>query len=95
MVDAYIERTPSGTYRVMVKRAKHKWWFELGKHPETDAAFTRALADGTVGCGPKSANRKKNCIFPKKITKNYCIIKIMLIFASNSVVNLTDRAGSR
>lgn len=66
MVDAYIERTLSGTYRVMVKRAKHKWWFELGKHPETDMAFTRALADGKVNWRPEIIEPQKKIIFPKK-----------------------------
>ena len=47
-VDAYIARDPSGVYRVFVKRAKHKWWFELGEHRPTDAAFERAINDGTV-----------------------------------------------
>lgn len=65
-VDAYIERTPSGTYRVMVKRAKHKWWFELGKHPETDIAFARALADGTVVWRPEIIEPQKKFHFSEK-----------------------------
>lgn len=47
-VDAYIARDPSGVCRVFVKRAKHKHWFELGRHRETDVAFERALAVGSV-----------------------------------------------
>ena len=66
MVDAYIERTPSGTYRVMVKRAKHKWWFELGKHPETDAAFARALANFSVHWWPEISEQQKKLHFHEK-----------------------------
>ncbi len=47
-VEAYVARDPNGTHRVFCKRAKHKWWFELGQHAETDAAFERAMMDGTV-----------------------------------------------
>lgn len=47
MVEAYIKKVLGG-YRVMCKRDKHKWWFELGQHKETDKAFIRALADGTL-----------------------------------------------
>ena len=52
-VDAHIVRDPAGTCRVFCKRAKHKWWFELGRHAETDAAFEQALAAGTVRWEPK------------------------------------------
>lgn len=31
-VDAYILREPDGVCRIMVKRAKYKHWFELGRH---------------------------------------------------------------
>lgn len=51
-VDAYIARDPNGIYRVMVKRAKYKHWFELGQHGPTDAAFEQALAAGTVRWNP-------------------------------------------
>ncbi len=47
-VIAYIARDPVGVCRVFVKRAKYKHWFELGQHKETDTAFERALADGSV-----------------------------------------------
>lgn len=47
-VNAYIARDPSGVCRVFVQRSKYKHWFELGKHRETDVAFERALASGTV-----------------------------------------------
>ena len=47
-VDAHIERDTAGVCRIFCKRAKHKWWFELGTHAETDAAFEQALAAGTV-----------------------------------------------
>ena len=52
-VNAYIARDPNGICRVMVKRAKYKHWFELGQHAETDQAFKRALAAGTVIWLPK------------------------------------------
>lgn len=48
MVDAYIARDTAGVCRVFCKRAKHKWWFELGKHEETDKSFEKALARGEV-----------------------------------------------
>ncbi len=41
-VDAYIARDPNGIFRVMVKRAKYKHWFQLGRHAATDAAFEQA-----------------------------------------------------
>lgn len=47
-VDSYIARDPAGVCRVFVKRAKHKWWFELGKHIPTDRAFEQAFASGRV-----------------------------------------------
>lgn len=52
-VDAYIARDPNGICRVMVKRAKFKHWFQLGRHAATDAAFEQALAAGTVRWEPK------------------------------------------
>ena len=52
-VDAYIMRDADGKCRIMVKRAKYKHWFELGRHAETDAAFEQALADGSVRWNPR------------------------------------------
>lgn len=52
-VNAYIVREPHGVCRVMVKRAKYKHWFQLGKHGPTDAAFERALANGAVNWRPR------------------------------------------
>ncbi len=46
-VRARIRLLPSG-YAVEVKRAKYKHWFTLGAHHQTDSAFRKALADGTV-----------------------------------------------
>lgn len=48
MVDAYIARDANGVCRIFVKRAKHKWWFELGKHEETDKRFEEALSRGQI-----------------------------------------------
>ena len=56
-VNAYIARDPSGVFRVFVKRAKHKHWFELGQHRETDTAFERALMDGAVVWKPAIVDR--------------------------------------
>ena len=56
-VDAYIARDPAGVCRVFVKRAKHKHWFELGRHRETDVAFERALAVGSVAWKPGIVDR--------------------------------------
>ena len=47
-VDAKIVRDPSGVCRIFCKRAKHKWWFELGRHKETDKKFEAALKRGTL-----------------------------------------------
>lgn len=58
-VDAYIVRDPNGVCRVMVKRAKYKHWFELGRHAATDAAFEQALAAGSVCWNPKIVDRSK------------------------------------
>lgn len=52
-VDAYIARDPNGICRVMVKRAKFKHWHIIGFHFESDQAFKRALAAGTVVWLPK------------------------------------------
>ena len=58
-VNAHIVRDPAGTCRIFCKREKHKWWFELGKHPETDAAFEQALATGAVNWKPNIVDRSK------------------------------------
>ncbi len=58
-VDAHIVRDPAGTCRIFCKRAKHKWWFELGRHAETDAAFEQALAAGTIRWKPEIVDRSK------------------------------------
>ena len=63
-VDAHIVRDPAGTCRIFCKRAKHKWWFELGKHQETDAAFEQALAVGAV-------NWKHNIVDRSKLFEKY------------------------
>ena len=64
-VNAYIARDPSGVFRVFVKRAKHKWWFELGQHRETDVAFERALMAGTVVWKPCVVDKMQ--LFSKKM----------------------------
>lgn len=48
MVNAYIARDPAGVHRVFCQRARRKWWFELGKHRETDEVFEAALRDNRV-----------------------------------------------
>ena len=58
-VDAYIARDPNGICRVMVKRAKYKHWFELGRHAETDIAFERALTAGSVCWQREICDRSK------------------------------------
>lgn len=64
-VNAYIARDPSGVCRVFVQRSKYKHWFELGKHRETDVAFERALAVGSVAWKPGIVDR--NQLFLQKI----------------------------
>lgn len=56
-VNAYIARDPSRVCRVFVQRSKYKHWFELGKHRETDVAFERALAVGSVAWKPGIIDR--------------------------------------
>ena len=51
-VKARIVKT-MGTHLVLCQRAPRKWWFELGKHKATDAAFAAALAQGAVLWNPK------------------------------------------
>ena len=58
-VEAYISRDPNGVCRVMVKRAKYKHWFELGRHAATDTAFEQALAAGSVCWNPGIMDRSK------------------------------------
>ena len=64
-VNAYIARDPSGVCRVFVKRSKYKHWFELGKHRETDVAFERALAVGSVAWKPGIIDRAQ--LFSQKM----------------------------
>ena len=64
-VIAHIARDAHGVYRVMVKRAKFKHWFELGRHRETDVAFERALAVGSVAWKPGIVDRTQ--LFLQKI----------------------------
>ena len=64
-VNAYIARDPNGICRVMVKRAKFKHWFELGRHRETDVAFERALVVGSVAWKPGIVDRTQ--LFCKKM----------------------------
>lgn len=52
-VKASIARDANGICRVYCQRAARKWWFELGRHAETDAVFEQALAAGTVEWSPK------------------------------------------
>ena len=47
-INARIARDARGVCRIYCKRAKYKHWFELGRHADTDAAFERALAAGSV-----------------------------------------------
>lgn len=47
-VKAKIARDASGVHRVFCQRAPKKWWFELGKHEETDKAFESCLEAGKV-----------------------------------------------
>lgn len=68
-VNAYIARDPAGVCRVFVKRAKYKHWFELGEHRETDVAFERALADGSVAWKPGIVDRTQ--LFLQKIWKKF------------------------
>ena len=64
-VDAYIARGTRGVYRVFVKRAKYKHWFELGEHGPTDAAFERAMIAGTVVWKPCVVDKMQ--LFSKKM----------------------------
>ena len=47
-VRAYVARDASGAHRIIAQRDRRKWWFELGRHAETDTAFERALRYGNV-----------------------------------------------
>ena len=52
-VRASIARDAHGVCRVYCQRAPRKWWFELGRHADTDAAFERALGIGAIIWMPK------------------------------------------
>ena len=41
-------REDGPTVKVEAQRGKYKHWFSIGEHAETDAAFKRALATGTL-----------------------------------------------
>lgn len=71
-VNAYIARDPNGICRVMVKRSKYKHWFELGKHRETDVAFERALAVGSVAWKPGIVDRTQ--LFLQKNMKKVLVL---------------------
>lgn len=58
-VKAYISRDAKGVCRIYCQRDKRKWWFELGRHAETDTAFELALAFGYVHWEPKIQDRTK------------------------------------
>lgn len=58
-VNAMIVRDPAGICRIYCQRAKHKWWFELGRHRETDIDFERAFGSGTVNWMPCIKDRTK------------------------------------
>lgn len=49
IVKARIRRyAADGSGHIEIQRGKHKHWFEMGEHRETDAAFERAFVSGTV-----------------------------------------------
>jgi hypothetical protein len=58
-VKAYISRDEKGDCRIFCQRAKRKWWFELGKHRETDLAFEKSLAEGSLRLEPKILDSSK------------------------------------
>ena len=64
-VVAVIKRDTVGTHRVFCKRAKYKHWHELGKHRETDVAFSKALKVGKVVWKPEIDI--PNTLFAKKL----------------------------
>lgn len=48
MVRASIIKDAFGIYRIYAQRDKHKWWFELGQHSETDREFVKALRTNSI-----------------------------------------------
>ena len=58
-VEAQIVRDPSGICRIFCKRGKHKHWFELGKHRETDMSFEKAYTDGKLRWRPQIVDHTK------------------------------------
>jgi len=58
-IKAKIVRDPAGVCRIFCQRAKRKWWFELGQHRDTDIAFERAMAAGTIGWPAKITDTAK------------------------------------
>ena len=58
-VKARVVKTQQGASRVECQRGKRKWWFEFGKHKETDTAFEQALAMGAVEWLPKIKDETK------------------------------------
>lgn len=52
-VKATIARDARGVCRIYCQRSARKWWFELGRHAETDAAFEQAYGAGSVSWSTK------------------------------------------
>lgn len=52
-VQARIRKPENGIPYIEIKRAKYKHWHIIGCHYESDEAFKRALARGTVVWLPK------------------------------------------
>lgn len=59
IVRACIMRDSRGNYIILCQRDKRKWWFRLGFHAETDAAFERALKFDTLHWEPDIKDRNK------------------------------------
>lgn len=51
-VRAFVARDPDRIHRIFCQRAKYKHWFELGRYADTDVAFERALAAGSIAWEP-------------------------------------------
>lgn len=66
-VRAYIYKDINGGSRVVCQRERRKWWFVLGAHAPTDAAFAQALRAGAVDWEPEI--RAEDGLFERKMHK--------------------------
>lgn len=67
MIRTSVIKDTFGIYRIYAQRYKHKWWFELGRHSETDRRLLKALRASSISWLPGVTELG---LFDKKSIKN-------------------------